>query len=70
MKMRGPGELVGLKQAGIPSFSFLNVINDYKIFVVARDDAKEIMKDKNNPDYQKILRHAEFEVNKNSIIKG
>ncbi len=70
MKMRGPGELVGLKQAGIPSFSFLNAVNDYKIFVVARDDAKEIMKDKNNPDYQKILRHAEFEVNKNSIIKG
>ena len=70
MKMRGPGELVGLKQAGIPSFSFLNVVNDYKIFVIARDDAKEIIKDKENPDYQKIIRHAEFEVNKNSIIKG
>ena len=26
MKMRGPGELVGLKQAGIPSFSFLRTL--------------------------------------------
>lgn len=70
MKLRGPGELAGFKQSGIPNFSFLNVVDDYKIFVVARDDAKEIMKNKNNPEYQKIISYAEKQVNENSIIKG
>jgi ATP-dependent DNA helicase RecG len=70
MKLRGPGELAGLKQSGIPTFSFLNVVNDYKIFVVARDDAKEIMKNKNNEEYRYILSRAEKEVNINPILKG
>ena len=37
-------------------------------FIENYPESRDIMK--NNPDYQKILRHAEFEVNKNSIIKG
>ena len=70
MKLRGPGELAGFKQSGIPNFSFLNVVDDYKIFVVARDDAKEIMKHKDNDDYKKIISVAERQVQENSLIKG
>ncbi len=70
MKLRGPGELAGLKQSGIPTFSFLNVVNDYKIFVVARDDAKEIMKNSKNEEYQYILNRAKRDVDYNPILKG
>ena len=70
MKLRGPGELTGVKQSGLPNFSFLNIINDYKIFVVARDDAKEILKDKNNKYYSWIINKAKLEIENNPSIKG
>ena len=70
MKMRGPGELAGFKQSGMPNFSFLNVVNDYKIFVCARDDAKEIMKNRKKEEYQYLLKRAEREVNIAPILKG
>ena len=70
LKMRGPGELAGIKQSGMPNFSFLNVVNDYKIFVCARDDAKQIMKNRKKEEYQYILKRAEREVNISPILKG
>ena len=70
LKLRGPGELTGSKQAGLPTFTFLNAVNDYKIFVVARDDAKAIMKNKNNEEYKYIISKAERDVNNNPILKG
>ena len=70
LKMRGPGELMGVKQSGLPNFSFLNVVNDYKIFVVAREDAKEIMKDSKNEEFKYIISRAEAEVNKKPLLKG
>ena len=70
MKMRGPGELAGLRQSGIPTFSFLNVVNDYKIFVVAREDAKEIINNSQNEEFKRIISVAEKEVNTKPIIKA
>lgn len=70
MKLRGPGELAGFKQSGIPAFSFLNVVNDFKIFVVARDDAKFIIKNRKNKEFEFIVSKAEREVNKSPILKG
>ncbi|MBE6133876.1 MAG: ATP-dependent DNA helicase RecG [Erysipelotrichaceae bacterium] len=62
MKMRGPGELAGVKQSGIPEFSFLNIVNDYKIFVVAREDAKEILANPTVKGNSYIISKAEKEV--------
>lgn len=70
LKLRGPGELAGNRQSGLPDFAVLNIINDYKIFVVARDDAKEIIKDKNNKNYQWIIKKAQNEIKKNPVTKG
>lgn len=70
MKMRGPGELAGIKQSGIPSFSFLNIVDDYKIFVVAREDAKAILKDSNNKSYEWIIKLAKRRMENNPITKG
>lgn len=70
MKMRGPGELAGVKQSGVPNFLFLNIIDDFKIFTVARDDAKEIIKDKGNKNYQWILKQARKAIDNNQLKNG
>ena len=70
MKQRGPGELAGIKQSGIPDFRFLNVVDDYKIFVVARDDAKDILKNKDNRNYQWLIKRAETLINQEEIKKA
>ena len=70
MKQRGPGELAGVKQSGIPDFSFLNIVDDYKIFVVGRDDAKEILKNKDNKNYQWIIKYTTSLINEEDIKKA
>ena len=70
MKLRGPGDLTGIKQSGIPSFSFLNIIDDFKIFEVARDDAKEILKHKDEKQYMWVINKAQKEIDYNPLIKG
>lgn len=47
LRLRGPGELLGVKQAGIANFNYVNLVNDYRIFEVARNDSKYILE---NPD--------------------
>ena len=59
LKRRGPGELIGTKQSGLPSFSFVNVIDDFKMFEAARDDATYIIKNKNNKEFAYILSICE-----------
>ena len=70
MKQRGPGELAGVKQSGIPDFNFLNIVDDYKIFVVARDDAKEILKHKDNKNYQWLIKRAEKLINQEDLKRA
>ncbi len=69
LALRGPGELVGIKQSGIPDFRYLNMIDDIKIFVVARDDARKIITNKNNEEYRYLLTHCSKSIEYNPIIK-
>ena len=70
MKLRGPGDLMGIRQSGIPSFSFLNIIDDFKIFEVARDDAKEILKRKDENQFKWVINRAKKDIDDNPLIKG
>ncbi len=70
MKLRGPGELAGIRQSGIPSFSFLNIIDDYRIFECARNDAKDIIKNQDNVRYKWVIEKAKRETIKNPLLKG
>ncbi len=42
LRLRGPGEIAGLKQSGLPDFSYVNPVSDVKIFQCTREDAKYI----------------------------
>lgn len=47
LALRGPGEIFGLKQSGIPSFLIANVVTDQAILITAQKDGQEIMREPN-----------------------
>lgn len=46
LELRGPGEIFGLKQSGIPSFLIANVVLDQAILITAQKDSVEIINNK------------------------
>ena len=70
LSLRGPGELMGLKQSGLPNFQFLNMIDDIKIFVVARDDARQILENRNDEQYQWLIKKCQNDIKYNPVIKA
>ena len=58
LRLRGPGTLAGIRQSGFPDFQFLNVVNDFKIFEVARNDAYEILHHSDDPGYREFIKIA------------
>ncbi|HEY0221515.1 MAG TPA: ATP-dependent DNA helicase RecG [Lactovum miscens] len=45
LKMRGSGEVFGIRQSGIPEFTVADLVNDYNILEVAREEAIKIFAD-------------------------
>ena len=45
LKIRGPGELLGTKQHGLPELKVADLIRDYDVLVMARRDAQQILRD-------------------------
>ena len=70
MKQRGPGEMTGVRQSGLPDFRFLNIVDDFKIFVCARDDAKDILKNKDNKNYQWLINRALKFINEEDLKRA
>ena len=68
LKIRGPGDMLGTRQAGIPEFKLANLITDQEILLTARKVAFTIIKqdpELNLPDYQAIKKiltqsHGQF----------
>ncbi|WP_073072571.1 ATP-dependent DNA helicase RecG [Thermosipho atlanticus] len=53
LKLRGPGEFLGVKQHGLPEFKIADIVNDAEIMAIAREDAKHIIE--NAQDYEYLL---------------
>lgn len=67
LSLRGPGELVGQKQSGLPPLQFSNFIDDIKILDIAQKDAYKIIQDINNPDYHLIIEKVLLDLKKDSV---
>lgn len=65
LRRRGPGELLGLKQSGIANFTYVNLVNDFKIFEAARNDAKFILDNEDQPGFKYILSYINKLIEKN-----
>ena len=70
LKMRGPGELTGIRQSGLPDFQYLNMIDDIKIFITARDDAKYILEHRDSQEFSYIIKRCLKEINETEILKA
>ena len=60
LKLRGPGDFLGTKQSGIPTFKFANLIRDWKILSEARDSALKLVSGdpelKSAPELKKVVQ--------------
>jgi ATP-dependent DNA helicase RecG len=62
LKLRGPGNIFGTQQSGIPEFKYANVIEDTVLLTLARENAFNILdNDRNlsNPDNYLIKNNLE-----------
>lgn len=55
LRLRGPGDILGTRQSGVPSFILGDLFEDTKIINQARIDANEIIKNQNVHDNKKIV---------------
>jgi ATP-dependent DNA helicase RecG len=66
---RGPGEIIGVKQSGLPSFSFGNVIDDQSMLYQAKEDAKSLLeKPSHQQEIDYIVRLKKENLNDNPTI--
>ncbi|WP_042348963.1 ATP-dependent DNA helicase RecG [Bacillus massiliigorillae] len=43
LELRGPGDFFGRKQSGLPEFKVADLVHDYRMLEVARDDASQLI---------------------------
>lgn len=65
MRLRGPGDFAGLEQSGFPSFNSLNIVSDFKMFEVARDEISYIMNNLNDPELLSFYKKVKDRMNEN-----
>lgn len=62
LRLRGPGDFFGIRQSGLPEFKMADLVNDYAILEVARDDAKMLIESNEiftNPEYYALRDYLE-----------
>ena len=62
-KMRGSGDLFGVKQSGDMNFKIADLRKDYKILLKASEDSKEFLKNKDINDYIHIKNELDRSLN-------
>lgn len=55
LRLRGPGDILGTRQSGLPDFMLGNLTEDTNMIHAAQNDAKEIVQHSDNPDFMAII---------------
>ena len=55
LRLRGPGDILGTKQSGVPDFILGNIVEDTAMINQSRKDALKVMESADNPDYHILL---------------
>ena len=67
LKLRGPGDILGTRQSGLPAFIIGNLINDTKFIDAARKDAQLIIDNLDNKQYRNYYDKILKVINKNYL---
>ena len=62
LALRGPGDILGTRQSGVPGFILGDVIQDANILEVAREDATEILHHIDEKPYEAIKKYIDSTV--------
>jgi ATP-dependent DNA helicase RecG len=69
MKFRGPGEVLGMRQAGLPDFTLASLIDDQAVLEIAREAAEKVME--KDPTLQRwTLMQAELTYRYQKLLGG
>ena len=66
LRLRGPGDILGTRQSGVPDFILGNIVEDTAMINQARKDALKVMESADNPDYQILLESVRKRNEKNA----
>lgn len=67
LKVRGPGEVLGSRQSGLPAFRIGDIYEDFDILELSRKDARELLlKDSNDPVYLKLKQQISQQLENNN----
>ena len=55
LRLRGPGDILGTRQSGVPDFILGNIVEDTAMINQSRKDALKVMESADNPDYHILL---------------
>ncbi|SDI67668.1 ATP-dependent DNA helicase RecG [Natribacillus halophilus] len=61
LQLRGPGDLLGQKQSGMPDFRLADPVHDYRALETARQDASALL------DSDSFWHHADYEPLRNDL---
>ncbi len=70
MKLRGPGDIIGTKQSGLPEFLYADIVNDLDIMEIARRDVNEILASDPNLAYPQNKIISQTLEKKKSLLIG
>ena len=56
LRLRGPGQVLGTKQSGLPDFALANLVNDEDILECARKEASKILESDPSLKQNNLLR--------------
>lgn len=67
LKLRGPGDILGTRQSGLPAFILGNLIEDGRFVEAAKNDAHKICDNLDNPEYRAYYDKIGLIASKNYI---
>ncbi len=66
LRLRGPGDILGTRQSGVPDLILGNLYEDTNMIQVCKDDAFKIVQQPENPDYIRIVESVKRRREENS----
>jgi ATP-dependent DNA helicase RecG len=63
LRLRGPGDVIGLRQSGVPQLRVTDLAKDADLSAAAAEDARDVLKDPNHMDNCSVYQRIEAYIN-------